>query len=207
MREPFTNLASTQHRFGHWMARRSHIYTRISLGIVFLWFGLLKFCPGMCDLSPMAQRIISLATAGHLSATAATRFLAFWECAMGLTLLLARPGRRWGKLALRACVFLLLLHLAGTFLPLVLFPSVTWKHFPFAPTLTGQYILKNLVMMSAVIALGANAFVDRSTLALMPATNPRNRPQFRPALLPSLPSHYEPLPNIPSPRTPDFRSQ
>ena len=43
----------------------------------------------------------------------------------------------------------------GTATPLVLFPNETWTQFPIAPTLEGQYILKNVVLVTAGIVLGA----------------------------------------------------
>jgi hypothetical protein len=43
----------------------------------------------------------------------------------------------------------------GTITPLFLFPTETWAHFPIAPTLEGQYIIKNIVLVSAAIVLGA----------------------------------------------------
>ena len=86
---------------------------------------------------------------------------------MGLTLLLAPRNQRWGAIALKLCVVSLLLHLAGTFLPLVLFPRRTWKHMPFAPTLAGQYILKNIVLMSAAVSVAANAAARPMPLRLV----------------------------------------
>jgi hypothetical protein len=53
------------------------------------------------------------------------------------------------------------LQLPGTFLPLVFFPSETWKHIPYAPTLEGQYIIKNLVLLSAGIVVGSTTMGGR----------------------------------------------
>jgi uncharacterized membrane protein YphA (DoxX/SURF4 family) len=74
--------------------------------------------------------------------------LAGWECAIGLGLLCGR--------FLKATLILLYLQLLGTFLPLLFFPSETWKHAPYAPTLEGQYIIKNLVLVSAGIIVGSS---------------------------------------------------
>ena len=43
----------------------------------------------------------------------------------------------------------------GTALPLVLLPEVSWKTFPLVPTLEGQYIIKNLVIIGSALVLGA----------------------------------------------------
>jgi uncharacterized membrane protein YkgB len=172
-RRPMVTIASSlqtiERRIAGWTAAHTTTLTRAALGLIFLWFGLLKFCPGLCDVELMAQKTLVFMTFGLFSPAACIRFLAIWECAMGLTLLLA-PGRtRWGVWALRLCVVSLLLHLAGTFLPLALFPSETWKHLPLAPTLAGQYILKNLVLIASVISVGANAFAQPARLELLPS--------------------------------------
>jgi hypothetical protein len=52
-------------------------------------------------------------------------------------------------------LLLLYLQMIGTLLPLFFFPSETFTVIPFAPTLEGQYIIKNLVLISAGIAIGA----------------------------------------------------
>ncbi|MFQ3647997.1 MAG: hypothetical protein SNJ80_13785, partial [Anaerolinea sp.] len=54
-----------------------------------------------------------------------------------------------------ATLLLLVLQMFGTITPLFLFPAETWTVFPIAPTLEGQYIIKNLVLVSAAIVIGA----------------------------------------------------
>jgi hypothetical protein len=73
--------------------------------------------------------------------------LASWECFIGLGLLTKRASR--------LTLLLLYLQMAGTLTPLFLFPNETFQSFPFVPTLEGQYIIKNLVLISAGIAVGA----------------------------------------------------
>jgi uncharacterized membrane protein YkgB len=160
---------SIEERIGTWLTAHSGSVMRWSLGMIFLWFGLMKLCPGLCDVEVLAQKTISVLTFGRLSAAAGIRCLAVWEAAMGLTLLFARPHTRWGKMALRVCAALLLVHLAGTFLPLALFPGEVWKHAPYAPTLVGQYILKNLVLMAAALSIGAGTFATAERFELVPA--------------------------------------
>ena len=75
--------------------------------------------------------------------------LATWECVIGLGLLSGR--------FLRVTLGLLFLQMAGTFLPLAFFPHDTFKLFPFVPTLEGQYIIKNLVLVSAGLVIGATS--------------------------------------------------
>jgi uncharacterized membrane protein YphA (DoxX/SURF4 family) len=120
---------------------------RVALGIVFLWFGALKFFPGASPAETLAARTIEQLTFGAVRADVALPVLAAWESLIGLGLILGR----W----LRATLFLLAVQMLGTFTPLVLFPSETFAVFPFAPTLEGQYIIKNLVLIGAAMVVGA----------------------------------------------------
>ncbi|MGK2961118.1 MAG: hypothetical protein ACSLFK_03105, partial [Gemmatimonadaceae bacterium] len=56
---------------------------------------------------------------------------------------------------MRATILLLMLQMAGTLTPVVLFPDEVFLVAPYAPTLEGQYIIKNVVLISAAIVLGA----------------------------------------------------
>lgn len=60
-----------------------------------------------------------------------------------------------GWMARHAITLLRFLQLPGTVMPLVLFPAETFTRVPFAPTLEGQYIIKNLVLAAAALAVGA----------------------------------------------------
>jgi hypothetical protein len=73
--------------------------------------------------------------------------LAGWECLIGLGLL----AGRW----LRGILFLLYVQMLGSLAPIVLFPYEVFVRIPYAPTLEGQYIIKNLVLISAGIVVGA----------------------------------------------------
>jgi uncharacterized membrane protein YkgB len=129
------------------MARQSVLLTRVALGVVFFWFGLLKFFPGQSDAEQLAAQTIFKLTSGHIGPSVSLPVLATWECIIGLGLIS-------GKF-LRGTLLLLFLQLPGTFLPLFFFPAQTWKHFPYAPTLLGQYIIKNLVLVCAGLVVAA----------------------------------------------------
>jgi hypothetical protein len=64
---------------------------------------------------------------------------------------------------MRATLLLLALQMAGTVTPLLLFPHEVFTHVPYAPTLEGQYIIKNAVLISAAIVLGATVRGGRLT--------------------------------------------
>ena len=71
-------------RITNWMARVGVVLLRISLGIVFFWFGVLKFIPGLSPAQDLATRTMDLLTFGLIPAQAAILLLAAWECAIGL---------------------------------------------------------------------------------------------------------------------------
>ena len=137
------------------MARYGVTLLRVSLGIVFFWFGVLKFFPGMSPAQDLAARTIERLSFGAVGPSFAVPFLAAWECLIGLGLLTGR--------FMRATLLLLGLQMLGTLTPLVLFPSEVFARVPFAPTLEGQYIIKNAVLISAGIVLGATVRGGRLT--------------------------------------------
>jgi len=141
------SLQQTDTRVTLWMARHGPRLLRISLGVVFLWFGALKFVPGLSAADDLAGRTIETLTLGILKPGVSRPILAAWETLIGLGLI----SGVW----LRATLLLLALQMAGTLTPLVLFPGETWRVFPIAPTLEGQYIIKNVVLIAAAIAVGA----------------------------------------------------
>jgi uncharacterized membrane protein YphA (DoxX/SURF4 family) len=134
-------------RITSWMARHGLPLLRISLGLVFLWFGALKFFPRGSPAEDLATRTISALTGGQVAPDVALPVLAAWECLIGLGLLTGR--------FLRVTLLLLFLQMLGTLTPLVLFPHEVFARFPLMPTLEGQYIIKNLVLVSAGVVLGA----------------------------------------------------
>jgi uncharacterized membrane protein YphA (DoxX/SURF4 family) len=130
-----------------WMARHGIQLLRVSLGIVFLWFGVLKFFPGLSPAQELAGRTIEQLTLGAVPPAVSLPVLAAWECLIGVGLLTG-----W---LLRLTLLLLFLQMPGTLLPLFFYPAETFTAVPFSPTLEGQYIIKNLVLISAGIVIGA----------------------------------------------------
>lgn len=134
-------------RITTWMARHGITLLRLSVGIVFFWFGVLKFFPNLSPAELLAARTIEALTFGIVQANVSLPVLAAWEVAIGLGLITG--------LFPRVVIALLLAQMAGTLTPLFLFPQETWTQFPIAPTLEGQYIIKNLVLISAALVIGA----------------------------------------------------
>lgn len=114
---------------------------RISLGIIFIWFGALK------PLGNSPANDVITKTVYWFNPDIFIPILGIWEIAIGLCLLYAP--------LIRAGLFLLALQMPGTFLPLILLPEVCFVNFPFDLTLEGQYIVKNLVLIGAEIVVGS----------------------------------------------------
>jgi len=130
-----------------WMARNGILLLRVSLGLVFVWFGVLKFYPGLSPAQDLAANTIDLLTFGLVPPDMAILLLAIWETLIGLGLIFG--------LYMRATLLLLFVQMMGTITPVFLFPAEVFTHIPYAPTLEGQYIIKNLVLISAGIVIGA----------------------------------------------------
>jgi uncharacterized membrane protein YphA (DoxX/SURF4 family) len=130
-----------------WMAKTGIVLLRISLGVIFFWFGFLKFFPGLSPAADLATRTIEILTFGLIQPHVALILLAIWECAIGL-------GMITGKF-MRLTLLLLFAQMAGTLTPLIFFRDETFIIFPLVPTLEGQYIIKNIALVSAGIVIGA----------------------------------------------------
>jgi uncharacterized membrane protein YphA (DoxX/SURF4 family) len=134
-------------RITHTMADHGVLLMRLALGVVFLWFGALKLIPGLSPAEGLAGRTIEALTFGVIPAATAVPILGVWESLIGLGFLTGV----W----LRATLFILFVQMIGTVLPLVMFPAETWQVFPIAPTLEGQYIIKNAVLIAGAVVVGA----------------------------------------------------
>jgi len=129
-----------------WMARYGVLFLRISLGIVYFWFGVLKFFPGLSPATELAIRTIERLTFGLISPDTTIPILATWECLIGLGLITG--------IFMRITLLLLFIQMLGTIMPIFFFPYEVFTRFPFAPSLEGQYIIKNLVLISAGLVIG-----------------------------------------------------
>jgi len=114
---------------------------RIALGIVFLWFGLLK----LTGASPVAALIAN--TYSFFPQSAFIIILGIWETLIGVGLVF--------KLALRVTLILLWLQMAGTIFSLFLSP---WMFFsggnPLLLTIEGEFIVKNFVLIASGLVIG-----------------------------------------------------
>ena len=117
---------------------------RIPIFIIFFWFGFLK----IIDLSP-AQQLVkdTVYWMPFLSAASWTYVIGVWEVLIAICFLFKRTTL--------IAMILLFLQMSGTFLPLVILPEVTFQNSnPLLPTLEGQYIIKNIIIITAALMIG-----------------------------------------------------
>ncbi len=174
-------LEAVDVRVTRWMARYGVVTLRVALGLVFLWFGVLKFFPGLSPAQTLAVETIDLLTFGLIPGGVSLVLLAALECAIGLGLIS-------GKL-MRLTLLMLAFQMVGAASPLLLFPGEVFNAFPHAPTLEGQYIIKNVVLVSAGLVIGAT--VRGGGLTANPqGTQAAEQPENEPAK--TLTSTYHP---------------
>lgn len=133
----------------HFFRRISIPTARIGLFIVFFWFGALKVL-GLSPAGPLVESLFDATLGATLPFLPfATFMLAFalFECLIGILFLI--PGTE------RVVIPLLFLHLITTILPLFALTTVTWTAF-MVPTIEGQYIIKNVLIVAAAIAIAAH---------------------------------------------------
>jgi putative oxidoreductase len=133
-------------RVAHWLASYSIEILRISLGVVFLVFGALKFFPNASPAQPLVERTIDTLTFGVISGQTALIITAIAESVIGITLVTGK-FLRVGLLVLGAS-------LVGIMSPLVLFYS---DLVPDTPTLEAQYVFKDIVLAAAGLVVAARA--------------------------------------------------
>ena len=140
MKEKFLDI---DRKISDWMYKYGIVALRISLAVIFIWFGALK----PFGLSPAAGLIEK--TVYWMSPEVFIPILGWWEVLIGVCLLY-RP-------LMKLALLLLFLQMPGTILPLFLLPEVCFNQFPHGLTMEGQYIIKNLVLISAGIVIGGTS--------------------------------------------------
>ncbi len=132
-------------RIASFMRRWGMLALRVSLAIIFVWFGLLK----PLGLSPAATMVkATVRWMPFFSPDTWLAIIGWWEVVIGVTFLFHKT--------IRVAIALLALQMVGTFMPLVILPEVTFQpgRYLYAPTMEGQYIIKNLLIISAALVIG-----------------------------------------------------
>jgi uncharacterized membrane protein YkgB len=127
--------------------KRIHLpLARISIFLIFFWFGFVKLT-GISPAGPLAEALTAR-TIGSQYFDSLFIILSLAECLIGILFLFPKMTR--------IVVPLLLAHMALVCSPLFLLPDYVWQQ-PFVPTLEGQYILKNVVVVAVAIGIAASA--------------------------------------------------
>ncbi len=120
-------------------------FLAISIGLVYLWFGYLKFFHGLSPAEGLAKDTINSLTLGFIPSDISIVLLAVMEVGIGIFMVL--------NVFRKKIIILALVHMACTFTPLFLFSEASFTLSPFVPTLLGQYIAKNIIIVGALLVL------------------------------------------------------
>ncbi len=122
---------------------------RISFGIIFIWFGILKPL-GLSAAAPLLKATVAWLPFGSPDVWLIVK--GWWEVVIGITFLF--------KKFTRIAIGLLLLQMVGTFMPLLFLPEVVYQNGSsiYLPTMEGQYILKNLMIIAAALVIGGSIY-------------------------------------------------
>jgi uncharacterized membrane protein YphA (DoxX/SURF4 family) len=144
-------------RAARWLAPHSITLLRVSMGFIFLAFGVLKFVPGLSPAEELARETVNKLTFGLVPGNVGILFVASLESAVGLCLLVGR--------FMRLGLALLGVAAVGILSPLVLEPQELFvassSGVAIAPTLAGQYVLKDFVLLAGWLVLIANVLGPR----------------------------------------------
>lgn len=141
-----TNLAKIDHKIILFFKKSYLVVARLSLFVVFFWFGFIKLI-GISSAAPMAIALTDK-TVGLEYFNVLFISIALLECVIGILFLFPK--------AVKITIPLLAFHLLIVSAPLVLLPELTWQSY-LIPTLEGQYIIKNLVIIAVAFGIAANS--------------------------------------------------
>lgn len=116
-----------------------------TIGLIFFYFGILKFFPSYSPAEDLGISTIEALFAGFFSAKVSIILLALLEVVIGVCLM--------ANLFIRTIVITTVAHLILTFTPFLLFPEQTFAGSFITPSLLGQYIFKNIIIIAALLAI------------------------------------------------------
>ncbi len=147
MRGLFERFDRLDTGLNRWLVAHSIALLRISLGLIFLVFGALKFFPGLSPIEGLATRTTTALTFGLVPPSVGLVMIAALEVAIGLFFLTGR--------FLRVGVWLMGAQMIGAMSPLVLFPGELFVGPLHAPTLVAQYIVKDIILVAAAMVIAS----------------------------------------------------
>lgn len=120
----------------------SFLFSHLALALVMIWFGSLKFF-GISPANELVDALLQL-TLPFIPFSVFILILGFVEVLIGVLFLIPQMER--------IAITILVLHMFTTILPLFMLPALVWQG-PFLPTLEGQYIIKNVVLVALAIGI------------------------------------------------------
>ncbi|MGD9625355.1 MAG: DoxX family membrane protein [Arcobacter sp.] len=121
---------------------------RLSLGIIFVWYGMLKFFPTLSPAEDLAIKTIDIMFFNLIDGSLSIKLLAMLEVAIGIGFL--------SGFYTKIVTIIFLGHMVCTFAPLFILPEFSFTQVPYAFTLVGQYIVKNIVFILVGIIIYQN---------------------------------------------------
>ena len=130
---------------------RTNNLIRFCLFVIFFWFGILK----VIGVSPAAQLVIdTVYWMPFLSPESWLIVIGYWEMLIGIFFLFKRTTFM--------AMMLLFSQMVGTFMPLFILPDVTFQNGNIlVPTMEGQYIIKNIIIIASSIVIGGNKLKEK----------------------------------------------
>ncbi|MFI1246597.1 DUF417 domain-containing protein [Streptomyces anulatus] len=159
--QPATAAARALQRLADHVNTRALVLLRATVGIVFLGFGILKLFPSASPAEQLAVDAATKMTLGLVPETVLLLSLAALETAIGIGLIVG------GRL-LRPTLVAFFLHMGGVFSTLLLLPDAMWQPHSPAPTMEGQYVVKNVVLVAVCLVVAADAWGSGSRSSRRP---------------------------------------
>ncbi len=131
----------------HGVRRISEPLARLSLFIVFFWFGVLKVIGTSPAIGLVTELFNETFLADFMTAGTFVVVIGLIEMIIGIFFVLPHFER--------VAILIMILHMVTTFLPIIMLPDVAWQ-MPWTPTLEGQYIIKNVVLVAMAIGIAAH---------------------------------------------------
>lgn len=141
-------IIGVENALHRWLVRHSAMALRVSVGAVYLGFGILKYFPGASPAEDLVVSTMSLLTFGLVPDGLGLVMVATLECFIGLCLLSGR--------GMRLAIWLLAVQLVGILSPLLLLSDRLFAGL--APTLEAQYVLKDIILVTAGLVIAATSF-------------------------------------------------
>jgi uncharacterized membrane protein YkgB len=138
----------------NWMSRYSLGFLRYSLALIFIWFGTLKFIPGMSPTVDIIENVTNILFFESVPVWVAVYGLAAVECLIGFGLLL--------NVFMRLTLLGLFIQMIATSTPVFILPDIVFSQIPFGLTIEGHHIIKNLILIGAGLTLGAKVRGQRN---------------------------------------------